>query len=67
VRGGADGACDCSNGNNCECATCTCLGCPCKPERVLTAALKRTGSPAQLNDLVRRHWVGLYELHAVDP
>lgn len=62
VSGGADG-CECSSGNLCGCTHCTCLGCPCKPERVLTSALKRTGSPEQLEDLIQRHWGRLNSVH----
>ena len=40
-----------------------CLGCSCKPERVLSAALKRTGSPAELSELVSRHWGRLNSVH----
>ena len=63
VRGGADGACGCSFGERCACSTCVCLGCSCKPERVLSAALKRTGSPAELSELVSRHWGRLNSVH----
>jgi len=40
-----------------------CLGCSCKPERVLTAALKRAGSPAELSELVTHHWGRLNAVH----
>ena len=40
-----------------------CLGCSCKPERVLTAALKRAGSPAELSELVTNHWGRLNAVH----
>ena len=63
VRGGADGSCGCANGEPCGCSTCVCLGCSCKPERVLTAALKRAGSPAELSELVTHHWGRLNAEH----
>ena len=63
VSGGVTGACECSSGARCDCQVCHCLGCPCKPERVLTAALSRAGDPETLNDLVSKHWGRLNAVH----
>ena len=52
----------CQRGEPCGCSTCVCLGCSCKPERVLTAALKRAGSPAG-GGLVTHHWGRLNAVH----
>ena len=63
VPGGASGTCACSEGLACTCTACVCARCPCKPERVLTAALRRAPDAEQIDKLAKLHWGRLNGTH----